>query len=843
MLLAGSLEDIKQFIKDNPSSLDEKDVGGMTPLIIASIENRLDVVEHLLDLKVEIDAMDSHRTTALRYSVGLGRMSIIELLIQRGADFKTPASDKLHSPMESAALLGRINVAKYLISKGATLCADDGREFSPLTYAVAMDQLEFLKWGFANSNGYFRTKEDSIRHLLLMATQSNALRCLKWLISECEDVLNWNIDIGTLQLPDGKNLVQQAAESGSLSILQWLISERCFSPTLVTPQSKNPAIWHAAANGKSECLSYLYSCSHPSTINYSSDEGDTPLIMAAYHNHAKVVRLLLGWGCDPSAPSKKGLTAIMCAARKGNLEIVQMLLDAGAEISVNPETGISALSEAIQRSKLEAALLIYRVPSDQAEKARTALTKMGSENIFHLAASEGLLELMKEIRRDYPQLVFAKEGLGRTALDMALCFGNIETVQYLLELGFTPEKHMDPRTMTEAALKGRIEAVKWMAENGAEIEWTNAEENTFPGLRKPMQPLYGAVCKGHLEVARYLIQQGANVRHPTHEFETTLFAAISGNVELFQLLIDHGAKVDALNEKSQTVLHMAASIKPIEMLTYLLKNFKDQVDVNAVCAEGSTALGVAVLNGNLEAAKMLIEAGADLERAKEPLPISATRSTSTKVLQFIMDQGLSIHVTDSAGHNSLAYAVHGGSNDVVDLIVTKLDPNTLDSHETCSKLIVLAIQSNKLATIRRLFERYGIGKTLKPSWIESDLPTYCIRHLKSEILEWVLFVGVPEYMQHAHPNIQQILYSAMQQGKLAIIKRLLRAGISLISPTYKPYMHYACSSGSLPTVQWLISRLGTEGLYAPNISGVPAYSCAPAGSELQKWLKEQELIP
>lgn len=69
--------------------------------------------------------------------------------------------------------------------------------------------------------------------------------------------------------------------------------------------------------------------------NLTNERGDTLLILAAYHCHADMVRLLLQHGADVERVNDNGQTALGSAVFRRAADIVAVLLDAGAD----PDTG------------------------------------------------------------------------------------------------------------------------------------------------------------------------------------------------------------------------------------------------------------------------------------------------------------------------------------------------------------------------------------------------------------------------------------------------------------------------------------------------------------------------
>jgi ankyrin repeat protein len=74
-------------------SFEEKDIHGLTPLHVACINNKEDVVRFLLEKGCSANLKDNDGTSPLQYALMGGRIAIAKLLLQYNADPKQVDSD------------------------------------------------------------------------------------------------------------------------------------------------------------------------------------------------------------------------------------------------------------------------------------------------------------------------------------------------------------------------------------------------------------------------------------------------------------------------------------------------------------------------------------------------------------------------------------------------------------------------------------------------------------------------------------------------------------------------------------------------------------------------------
>src|SRR5579864_2990198 len=120
-----------------------------------------------------------------------------------------------------------------------------------------------------------------------------------------------------------------------------------------------------------------------------------------------------------------------------------------------------------------------------------------------------------------------------------------------------------------------------------------------------------AAQQGDGQAVRSLIDQKADVNAAQGDGMTALhWAAFKDDLETVQVLLQAGANVKATTRNGAlTPLIMASRNGNAAMIAALLKAGSD---VNTATADGMTALMAAAVSGNVEAAKVLLDHGANI---------------------------------------------------------------------------------------------------------------------------------------------------------------------------------------------------------------------------------------
>lgn len=272
-------------------------------------------------------------------------------------------------------------------------------------------------------------------------------------------------------------------------------------------------------------------------------------------------------------------------------------------------------------------------------------------------------------------------------------------------------------------------------------------------------PLFVAIENGSDELARMLLDSGADPNVAQVNGETPLMVAVrNGEVEIVRMLLAKKAKVNAAEKQfGQTALMMAAGRPEIvKMLLAKRADVKAKTkgwDVKNVIYTpatgtlgltgipwnndgtytakmgGTTALLFATQRGDLESAKLLVEAGADVNQAAadgttpllaalyrwqipEDRPIDIQGALVARPLgglyyasdcalaNYFLDQGAKVNVSDRAGYTPL----HGALVNLVDPALIALQGNENGARRKSEYKPPAEVQAASLATIKRLLD-------------------------------------------------------------------------------------------------------------------------------------------
>ncbi|XP_032087505.1 poly [ADP-ribose] polymerase tankyrase-2 isoform X3 [Thamnophis elegans] len=250
---------------------------GDRQLLEAAKAGDVDTVKKLCTThSVNCRDIEGRQSTPLHFAAGYNRVSVVEYLLQHGADVHAKDKGGL-VPLHNACSYGHYEVAELLVKHGAVVNVADLWKFTPLHEAAAKGKYEICKLLLQHGADPTKKNRDG----------------------------NTPLDL----VKDGDTDIQDLLRGDA-------------------------ALLDAAKKG---CLARVKKLCSPDNVNCRDTQGrhSTPLHLAAGYNNLEVAEYLLQHGADVNAQDKGGLIPLHNAASYG-ADDVSALLAAAMPLSVLP---------------------------------------------------------------------------------------------------------------------------------------------------------------------------------------------------------------------------------------------------------------------------------------------------------------------------------------------------------------------------------------------------------------------------------------------------------------------------------------------------------------------------
>jgi ankyrin repeat protein len=222
--------------------------------------------------------------------------------------------------------------------------------------------------------------------------------------------------------------------------------------------------------------------------------------------------------------------------------------------------------------------------------------------------------------------------------------------------------------------------------------------------------LYIAVAGGHLNLARLLIRNGADVNIGDGDGQTPLFVAAEGNrADMVALLIKDGkGAVDKARNDGWTPLLITAKEGHAEIAALLIAEGKADVDKEEG-GGGRTPLIAAATYGHTGVAELLVTVGkAAVDKARTdgitPLFMAAQKG-NTEVVKLLLTEGnAEVDKTNNNGYTPLYIAAMYGRTEVVKLLLTEGKAEVDKSMNDGTTPLIMAAEQGKTGVVKLLVE-------------------------------------------------------------------------------------------------------------------------------------------
>jgi ankyrin repeat protein len=471
-------------------------LGGYTPLLLASRAGNASVMQALLDGGADPNGATVNGTTPLMLAAATGKIDAVRLLVDKGADVNAKERAREETAMMFAAANGRADVIRLLATKGA--------DTKSTTRVIDLDKF---------------AKEEQERFAQFLQQQGSR----------------------SSQGSESSKGSQGSAGSGVSG-----------APPAAQTQARGGRGRQTGTAGIDRQYSF------PELVGYQG--GLSALHIAARQGSVESVQALLEAGADVNQRSSGDhITPIIIATLNGHFDLAKTLLDRGADPNLAEDNGVTPLYAAINCYWAPKAL--YPQPRAYEQQKLTYLDLMSA---FIDKGANPNARLRKKVwYSGYDFDLSGVDEIGATPFWRAAYASDIEAMKLLVAKGADPNI-----PSMKGAGRPRTGDAQREVEDVAKIPPIPVGGPGVPPVVAAAGSGYGEgfaanshryAPTGMLAAVKYLIEElHADVNARDHEGNTALHnAAARGDVEMIKYLVSKGADVKAVNREGKTNADMA----------------------------------------------------------------------------------------------------------------------------------------------------------------------------------------------------------------------------------------------------------------------------------------------
>ncbi|KUI71939.1 Ankyrin-3 [Cytospora mali] len=428
---------------------------------------------------------------------------------------------------------------------------------------------------------------------------------------------------------------------------------------------------------------------------FNTPKGEIPLVecrdprgwralhIAAANGQVAIAELLLDNEAELDPGDENGLTPLALAADAGEPEVVELLLDRGADPLLRMPGSQTILSRMACGSKGSVRhakvvdMLLQRTdinPNDIDHEGRAAL---------HWATLRNELEITKALLQHPKVNPTLTDRANLNALHF-LAFNTSESTKELASLLI--KAGVDP---LGSDANGRL-PIHWASRHGnvplLELLWERNPESMEAKTEFGNTPLNIGACFNHIQAVEWLMQHGADGNARGHTGRTPLMMAASlGYNAAVCMLLRFGCDATLLDEDGATALHFAAGNGNVDAARELLNkqseilSIKDKSNLSALHLailrkkENFAAMLLDEVYPNTDEDTRLSDLHAIRNRNRETPLISAIRMDENDIVRQLLKLGSETEHRDRKGQTALLAAIR--RPDALEMLRILLDPD------------------------------------------------------------------------------------------------------------------------------------------------------------------------
>ncbi|MBV9508467.1 MAG: ankyrin repeat domain-containing protein [Acidobacteriia bacterium] len=541
-----------------------------SPVADAAMRGDSGMVRSLVGQKADVNAPQPDGATAIQWAAYRNDLEMADVLIAARADVKA-ANHEGVTALWLAAENGNAAMIRRLVAAGADPNERQPHGETPLMMAARNGNAESIS-ALLERHADVNAKEDLRGTTALMwAAEQGHAAAIRLLIEHGAQVsAATNPDTRNSRLNIAPTIKQRAASAQGAGGLQ---SNRRPPRAPAKPGEK------AGAPDDADDVAAFF---RPPAVKDGG--GLTPLIYAARENCLDCAKTLLESGADVNQVTNYGWSALLTATQNRHYKLAAYLLDHGANPNLPNKGGWTPLYLATDNRNIEGGDYPVRAPDiDHLDYIKLLLDHGANVN----ARICGVQSTEQECKGDTTET--------RTNF----------TMQWLYEDGATP--------FVRAAQSGDLALMKLLLAHGADPKIPTSHNDTALSVAAGIGWVEGVTFEwspaDSLEAVKMCLDLGINVNAADDQGRTALHgAAHKGRTDVIQVLVDHGANLEAHDLGSRDTVNGA-----MKGMTWIPLDW----------ARGLVRVGVQSAIAHPEAEKLLVKLMSEKGMKIPPPPASS----------------------------------------------------------------------------------------------------------------------------------------------------------------------------------------------------------------------------
>ncbi|PNF40482.1 hypothetical protein B7P43_G08187 [Cryptotermes secundus] len=387
-------------------------------------------------------------------------------------------------------------------------------------------------------------------------------------------------------------------------------------------------------------------------------------------------------------------------------------------------------------------------------------------------------------------------------LSNAAAYGLTYLTKYILDTGVdintplhsTKYSHQQYGLLHIASENGHVSLVRFLLENGAEINMCNWNNST---------PLHLACNHGHKECVLMLLEGPACINESNKDGDTPLHVAVrAGNCDIVDILLNRKADLDSCNKYGDTPLHVACQENNLTAVSLLMdKNADENVRNN----NGDSPLDYAIKEGHTTLVKYILKrAGKRLmprEGDGRTYVHLAAITGDILMLDYLLQVLPEVNMGTAGGDTPLHLASLHGNTDAVLFLLKKGAENNKPNNYGNTPLHLASLRGN-INTLHALLEHDAQVNVCN---MEGNTPLHLASiQAKANVVRCLIKYGADIDVRNREKNTP--LQLAATKGDLEVIRTLLvaNADVNLSNRYGNKILHQCAENGRLDVLKLLL---------------------------------------